>query len=71
MKNKSPELNEIMAAKIPAHSQAFTTTWLKARLLEHLKDEVIITNINNKNNVITFFEKASKILSDFKANKLE
>ena len=65
------ELNEMMAAKIPAHSQAFTSKWLKARLLEQLKDEVIITNINNKTNVITFLEKASKILSDFKADKVE
>ena len=60
-----------MAAKFPEHSEAFTTKWLKARLLEQLKDKVIITNINNKNNVITFFEKASKILSDFKADKVE
>ena len=48
------ELNEIMATKITAHSQAFTTKWLKSRLLEQLKDKVIKT-INNKNNVITFW----------------
>ena len=36
------ELNEIMVAKIPAHLQAFTTKWLKARLSDQLKDEVII-----------------------------
>ena len=46
-------------------SHAFTAKWLKNRLIEHFKDEIVFTEINGKQNVVTFRSKARKILHDF------
>ena len=34
--------------------EAFTTEWIKHKLQEQLKDEIIVTEINGKPNVVTF-----------------
>ena len=46
-------------------SDAFTSKWLKNRLTEHFKDEIVFTEINGKQNVVTFRSKAKNILHDF------
>lgn len=46
-------------------SEAFTSKWLKNRLIEHFKGEIVFTEINGKQNVVTFRSKAKKILHDF------
>ena len=64
-----PELQDMMAEKIPAHSSAFTCKHILKLLKERLGDQIIVTSINGKSNVVTFRETASKILSDFKKDK--
>ena len=46
-------------------SDAFTSKWLKNRLTEHFKNEIVFTEINGKQNVVTFRSKAKNILHDF------
>ena len=41
-------------------NDAFTSKWLKNRLTEHFKDEIVFTEINGKQNVVTFRSKAKK-----------
>ena len=48
------ELNAMMMEKVPDHSSAFSGKWLQNRLMERLKDQVILTTVNGKSNVITF-----------------
>ena len=45
--------------------EAFTTEWIKHKLQEQLKDEIIITEINGKPNVVTFRMITAKILQNF------
>ena len=45
--------------------KAFTTEWIKHKLQEQLKDEIIITEINGKPNVVTFRMITAKIMQNF------
>ena len=49
--------------------KAFTTEWIKHKLQEQLKDEIIITEINGKPNVVTFRMITAKIFQIFITNK--
>ena len=49
--------------------EAFTTEWIKHKLQEQLKDEIIITEINGKPNVVTFRMITAKIFQIFITNK--
>ena len=42
---------------------------MKSRLLEHFEDEIIVTEINGKQNVVTFFSTAKCILHEFYAQR--
>ena len=46
-------------------SDAFTSKWLKNRLMEYFKDDIVLTEINGKHNAVTFRTKAKNILHDF------
>ena len=46
-------------------SEAFTSKWMKVRLTEQFKDEIVFTEINGKQNVVIFRSKAKNILPDF------
>ena len=39
-------------------SEAFTSKWMKAQVMEQFKDEIVFTEINGKQNVLTFRSKA-------------
>ena len=45
--------------------EAFTTKWIKHILQEQLKDQIVITEINGKANVVTFQTTTAKILQNF------
>ena len=49
--------------------EAFTTEWIKHKLQEQLKDEIIVTEINGKPNVVTFRMITAKILQNFYNNR--
>ena len=49
--------------------EAFTTEWIKHKLQEQLKDEIIVTEINGKPNVVTFRMITAKIFQIFITNK--
>jgi len=44
---------------------SFSPKYIKTRLQEYFGDEIVITTIQKKDNVVTFRGKASKILHDF------
>ena len=46
-------------------SDAFTSKWLKNRLMEYFKDDIAFTEINGKHNDVTFKTKAKNILHGF------
>lgn len=48
-------------------STAYGRTHMKARLQEHFGDQIIITEINGKPNVVTFGSTVANILHDFHA----
>ena len=48
-------------------STAYSRTHMKARLQEHFSDQIIITEINGKPNVVTFRSTVANILHDFHA----
>ena len=41
-----------------------TTKWIKHKLQEQLKDEIVITEINGKPNDVTFWTTTAKILQN-------
>ena len=45
--------------------EAFITKWIKHKFQEQLKGEIVITEINGKLNVVTFWTATAKILQDF------
>ena len=47
------------------YGRSFSTKWIQARLLKDFPDEIIITSVSGKENVITFVSTANKILTDF------
>ena len=52
------------------HTSTFEPQWLKKRLIDRLKDEVVVTTINGTPDVVTFLETASRILHNFKEDKV-
>lgn len=46
-------------------SQAYCVRRMKDKLNEHFKDQLFITEINGKSNVVTFRHRAATILSEF------
>ena len=50
---------------------AYSRTHMKARLQEHFGDQIIITEINGKPNVVTFRSTASAILHEFHSQQKE
>ena len=48
-------------------STAYGRTHMKARLQEHFGDQIFITEINGKPNVVTFRSTVANILHDFQA----
>lgn len=61
------ELCEMMGQYLKDEDcEAYSQTHMKRKLSETLEDRIIITNIKGKQNVVTFKEKASRILLDFK-----
>ena len=46
-------------------SDTFTSKWLKNSLTEHFKDEIVFTEINGEQNVVTFRSKTKNLLHDF------
>ena len=47
------------------HEGGYSAPHLKRRILTDFKDQVVISNVNGKSDVITFVSTASKILQDF------
>ena len=45
--------------------EAFTTKWIKHKLQEQLKDEIVITEINGKPIAVTFWTATAEILQNF------
>ena len=45
--------------------EAFIIKWIKHKFQEQLKGEIVITEINGKLNVVTFWTATAKILQDF------
>ncbi len=45
--------------------QAYSMVYMKKKILEHFSNRIIITELNGKPNVVTFFSTASSILHDF------
>ena len=45
--------------------EAYTTRWIKHRLLETLKDDIVIAEVNGKQDVVTFRTNTSMILQNF------
>ena len=67
--NTLSELAEMMKGFLPSeYTSEYTTKWLESRLLKTFNDEIIVTTINGHSNVVTFVEKASKIIKDYKDN---
>ena len=48
--------------------KSYTSRWMKKKLSDHFKDEIVITNIKGKSNVITFLPKVAKILDRSREN---
>ena len=60
------DLKELMDSFLKdSPHEAFTTKWIKHRLQEQLKDEIVITEINGKPNIVTFQTTTAKILQNF------
>ena len=52
---------------VDSASTAYSRNHMKARLQEHFRDQIIITEINGKPNVVTFRSTVANILHDFHA----
>ena len=44
------------------HTSTLDLQWLKKRLLDRLRDQIVVTTINGTPDVVTFLETASRIL---------
>ena len=62
-----PELGSLMNEMVLGSGKyiAYTTKYLKKRLLEDFQGEIVITNVNGKPDVVTFISTLSKIFTDF------
>ena len=52
------------------HASTFELQLMKKRLLDQLKDQIVTTTINGTPDVATFLETASRILHNFKEDKV-
>ena len=52
------------------HTSTFEPYWLKKRLLDRLKDQIVVTTISGTPDVVTFLETAPRILRNFKEDKV-
>ena len=52
------------------HASTFEPQWLKRRLLDRLKDQIVVTTISGTPDVVTFLETASRTLYNFKEDKV-
>ena len=52
------------------HTSTFEPYWLKKRLLDRLKDQIVVTTISGTPDDVTFLETASRILYNFKEDKV-
>ena len=59
-------MNDFMAN---SESTGYGHTHMKARLKEHFGDQILITEINGKSNVVTFRSTAETILQEFHARQ--
>jgi len=59
-------MSDYMAGSV---STAYGHTHMKAKLLEHFGDQILITEINGKANVVTFRSTAETILQEFHAHQ--
>ena len=44
------------------HTSTLDPQWLRKRLLDRLRDQIVVTTINGTPDVVTFLETASRIL---------
>ena len=44
---------------------AYSKVWMKQKLLDRFGDDIMIGNINGKEDVVTFIFNAKKILAEF------
>ena len=64
------DLQAMMANMLPEQKgDAYCTKWLQEKLLTYFKDQIVISNIQGKPNVVTFISTANKILADFHSNR--
>ena len=57
----------MMANMLPeVENNLYCTKWLQEKLLSYFKDQIVISSIEGKPNVVTFLSTANKILSDFR-----
>lgn len=60
------DLTTIMKEQLAgSSSEQFTPKWMKKRLSDYFKDDIVFTEINGKKNVVTFISKAKNILHNF------
>jgi len=50
---------------------AYSNVYMKKKVLEHFEGNVIITEMNGKQNVVTFKSSAHKFYTDFTAEQTE
>ena len=59
------DLTNMMGKLCPEPIMAYSNVWMKKKLQEYFGDDIIITNINGKSDVVTFVTTAKKILAEF------
>ena len=52
------------------HTSTLDPQWLKKRLLDRLRDQIVVTTINGTPDVVTFLETTSRILHNLKKDKV-
>ena len=54
-----------MKTYLPGDIQPYGFTHMKSSIQEHFKENILITEINGKSNVVTFRHTATSIITDF------
>ena len=67
---ESPEYATDSVLLTSDHASTLEPQWLKKRLLDRLKDQIVVTTINGAADVVTFLETASRILHNFKEDNV-
>ena len=52
------------------HTSTLDPQWLRKRLLDRLRDQIVVTTINGTPDVVTFLETTSRILHNLKKDKV-